>query len=195
MDRRDLLQWMLATGGMAAMSRLDVDDLLRVGEAAHGQLATRPARQPQPPSVRGLTPDEHAVVTAAAECIIPRTDTPGATDARVADFVEVMLADWYPAAESARFRAGLGTLDQRSTAVHGVRFASASAAQQVALVQQFDDEVTALRTQRAASANAHWFAVLKYLTVWGFCTSEVGMREVLGTHPRPSGYDGSAPVR
>jgi hypothetical protein len=39
------------------------------------------------------------------------------------------------------------------------------------------------------------FAVLKYLTVWGFCTSEPGMREVLHSLPRPMRYDGAAPVR
>lgn len=188
MDRRDLLQWMIATGGMAAFSRFSPRDVTEMGTAAHARLAAA-SRVPG-----ALTPDELRIVTAAAECIIPHTDTPGATDARVAEFVDVMLGDWYPADESARFRAGIATLDAASRATFGVTYADASTAQQVQLAQRFDDEVTALRRTSGAAANQHWFAMLKYLTVWGFCTSEAGMREVLKSFPRPMRYDGAAPV-
>lgn len=188
MDRRDLLQWMIATGGMAAFSRFSPRDVTEMGTAAHARLSAA-SRVPG-----ALTPDELRIVTAAAECIIPRTDTPGATDARVAEFVDVMLGDWYPADDSARFRAGIATLDAASRATFGVTYADASTAQQVQLAQRFDDEVTALRRTSGAAANQHWFAMLKYLTVWGFCTSEAGMREVLKSFPRPMRYDGAAPV-
>lgn len=188
MDRRDLLQWMVATGGLAAFSRFSPRDLTAMGTAAH-------ARRDSASSVPGvLTPEERRIVTSAAECIIPRTETPGATDARVAAFVDVMLGEWYPEGDATRFRAGLATLDAASRASVGLPYAEASTAQQVQLARRFDDEVTALRRTRGAAANEHWFAMLKYLTVWGFCTSEVGMREVLRTFPRPMRYDGAAPV-
>lgn len=188
MDRRDLLQWMVATGGLAALSRFSPRDLTEMGTAAHARLATAP-RVPG-----ALTPDERRIVTAAAECIIPRTETPGATDARVADFVDVMMSDWYPDADATRFRAGLVALDEASRANFSLPYADATTAQQVQLAQRFDDEVTALRRTNGAAANEHWFAMLKYLTVWGFCTSEVGMRDVLKSFPRPMRYDGAAPV-
>lgn len=188
MDRRDLLQWMVATGGLAAFSRFSPRDLSEMGTAAHARLATSP-RMPG-----ALTPDERRIVTAAAECIIPRTETPGATDARVADFVDVMMREWYSEADTTRFRAGLATLDAASRASVGLPYAEASTAQQVQLARRFDDEVTVLRRTSGAAANEHWFAMLKYLTVWGFCTSEVGMRDVLKTFPRPMRYDGAAPV-
>lgn len=188
MDRRELLQWMVATGGLAAISRFSPRDLTEMGTAAHARLATSP-RVPG-----ALTPDERRIVTAAAECIIPRTETPGATDARVADFVDVMMEDWYPDADATRFRAGLAALDAASRASFGLPYADAPTAQQVQLAQRFDDEVTALRRTSGATANEHWFAMLKYLTVWGFCTSEVGMRDVLKSFPRSMRYDGAAPV-
>lgn len=189
MDRRVLLQWMVATGGLVAFQRLSARDLAALGASTHARLTN---------AQRGaefLTPAERRIVEAAAECIIPRTDTPGATDARVADFVEVMLAEWYPAPDAERFRAGLAALDATSRATRGVAFTDATATQQAEMVQALDDEVTALRRTAGAAANAHWFAVLKYLTVWGFCTSEPGMREVLHSLPRPMRYDGAAPVR
>jgi hypothetical protein len=54
--------------------------------------------------------------------------------------------------------------------------------------------VAALRTTNGAAANAHWFAMLKYLTVWGYCTSDVGMRETLHSWPQPMRYDGNVAV-
>lgn len=188
MDRRALLQWMVATGGLAAFDRLSVRDLAQLGEETHARVADASA---EPLS---LTAQELRTVAAAAECIIPRTDTPGATDANVAAFIGVMMSDWYPAADAERFRAGLAALDATSRARFGVAYADARAAQQVELAQALDGEVTALRASNGTEANAHWFAMLKYLTVWGFCTSETGMRDVLRSYPRSMRYDGAAPV-
>ncbi len=191
MDRRTLLQWMVATGGLSTVYRLSESDLERIGQAAHRHAASDAAVAQRPL----LTPAEHQLVAAASECIIPRTDTPGALDAHVADFVDVMLADWYPAADARRFRDGIAGLDALSRAQHRAAFAEVSPLQQAALVQRFDDEVAALRPSGAERANEHWFAMLKYLTVWGYCTSEAGMRQLLRTYPRPNGYDGAAPAR
>jgi len=41
-------------------------------------------------------------------------------------------------------------------------------------------------------SNTDWFARLKYLTIYGYCTSELGMRE-LKALALPWRYDGCAP--
>ena len=186
MERRALLQWMVSTGGLAAFARLSPRDLVALGEETHDRLRNEP--------VRGtvLSLDELLAVAAAAECIIPRTTTPGATDAGVSAFIEMMLADWYPKPDVDRFRGGLGVLNKASVSRFSRTFSEATSAQQASLIQSLDDEVATLRRTDSKAANAHWFAMLKYLTVWGFCTSEVAMREVLHTHPRAMRYDGSA---
>ncbi len=46
----------------------------------------------------------------------------------------------------------------------------------------------------AAAASTHWFGTLKFLTVWGYCTSEVAMKELFHSVPRPTKYDGAAPL-
>jgi hypothetical protein len=58
----------------------------------------------------------------------------------------------------------------------------------------FDEAVSARRRAGGANPNEHWFAMLKYTTVFGYCTSEVAMRRTFGVWPRPSRYDGCAPV-
>lgn len=186
MERRELLQWMIAMGGLAAFNRLSERDLIAVGEAAH--------RQPRA-ALEVLTAAQARVITIAAEHIIPASDTPGATDARVTAFIDGMLADWYTPAERAAFVTGLAELDSRSRALHTKEFTACAAADQVALLTAIDTEVSALRRARGAAANDHWFATLKYLTVWGYCTSEPGMRKTLKSHPLPMRYDGNAPLR
>ncbi len=185
MERREFLEWMVATGGIASLSRLGVGDLEAMGREAHASGRTAPV----------LNAHAAALVTASAERIIPATDTPGATQAGVTKFVETMLSGWYPPADRERFMRGLATLDERSRTL-GVRdFLSLTTAQQDALLQQFDDEVSAARAARAPDANAHWFAMLKYLTVWGYCTSDVGMRDTLHSWPPPMRYDGNVEVK
>ena len=133
-------------------------------------------------------------MAAAAEQIIPATDTPGATDAGVCAFVDKMLADWHTPAERERFLTGLPDLDARCRAQVGREFVDCAVADQVAVLTALDADVTALRASHgAAAANQHWFATLKYLTVYGYCTSEVGMR-ALALYPLPGRYEGCAPA-
>jgi Gluconate 2-dehydrogenase subunit 3 len=188
MDRRALLEWMVAAGGLAALSRLSAQDLLRIGADAHQSVGATSA------PAGALDARATQMVTIAAEHIIPSTDTPGATQANVATFIDRMLSDWYPPADRARFLAGLAELDARSVERSGQPFVAATAADQVALLEASDAEVTALRRSTSAVADEHWFAMLKYLSVWGYCTSEVGMRSTLQTWPKPMRYDGNAAV-
>jgi hypothetical protein len=188
MHRRRALQLIGALAGVPALpvlGRFSESELLALGTRIHEQLEG-------PYEPRALTPAQYRQVEVAAEQIIPRTHTPGATDARVADFIDTMLADWYTPAERQRFVAGLVDLDARAMAAHGKAFADVSAAARVALLMSMDDEVTALRRANAQAGNEHWFATLKFLTVWGYYTSRVGSTEELRSNAMPGRYDGDA---
>ncbi len=189
MERRELLQWLVATAGLQSLEALAPADLLALGRGVHRDAAGTSQ------ALRALTPAQERLVTAAAERIIPATDTPGATDAQVSRFVDRMLADWHTPAERDRLLAGLPELDARCRARRGMDFVACGEADQVAVLTALDDEVSALRaTQGAGPANQHWFGMLKYLTIYGFCTSEPGQREALRLWPPPGRYDGCAPL-
>ncbi len=173
---------------LAAVNRLSARDLETIGSATHEKA------QGADNGTGALTMDEARTVGAVAERIIPRTETPGATDAGVAAFIGAMLAEWYPAGDTERFRAGLAHFDTTSTRQLGRAFADAPADRQAELVQALDAEVSALRRSHPTAADAHWFGMLKFLTVWGYCTSEVAMRRLFHSLPRPTRYDGAAPV-
>jgi hypothetical protein len=175
MERRELIQWLVATAGLRALESLAPADLLALGRDVHRRASSRNSAR------RALTPHAEQTVAIAAERIIPATDTPGATDAGVSAFIEKMLTDWHTPAERERFLAGLRDLDLRCRARASRDFIDCAEADQVAVLTALD------------AANEEWFARLKYLTVYGYCTSEVGQR-ALGLFPLPWRYDGCAPI-
>jgi hypothetical protein len=187
MQRRDLLRVVSASGALHALGALSPEQLAALAARVHTAAHTQ-AR------LRTLTPAQATVVTAAAARIIPRTDTPGATEANVTAFIDVMLTDWYPPAEAQRFTAGLAALDAAAQRAHQRDFVACSAAQQEVIVTAFDAADATRRRTDAAGANADWYGLLKYLTVYGYCTSEVGMRQHLRSWPPPMRYDGHARV-
>lgn len=189
MERRELVRWLMAAAGLTCLEGLAPEELLALGTDVHRH------RAPGTQGFRALDAQARRTVIAAAERVIPASDTPGATDAGVVDFVDRMLADWYRPEERDRFLAGLHELDGRCRALRGRDFADCDERDQVAVLTAFDDEVTARRRPPGgASPNDHWFAMLKYTTVFGYCTSEVAMRQTLGAWPRPTRYDGCAPL-
>ncbi len=107
--------------------------------------------------LRALTPEQDRLVTAIAEHILPATDTPGARDARVNEFIDRMLADYYPAEARARFAAGLARVDVRARRRHGRPFLECTGAEQYALVDALDAQAfdgAPATAERAATAGA-----------------------------------------
>ena len=195
MNRREALRWLAAAAGTGWLEGLRSEDLIAWGRAVHADARQRDGGMPG-----GLGPHASRTVAAAAERIIPATDTPGATDARVGAFVDRMLADWHSPTERDRVLDGLGDLDARARRRHGRDFIACGEVDQLALLTGFDEEVAALRRTppagrpgTPANPDEHWFAMLKFLVVWGYCTSEVAQRETLGAWPMPGRYDACAP--
>ncbi len=174
MKRRELIHWLVATAGLHALDGLTAADLLALGRDVHRRATPHATR-------RTLTAHAQETVTLAAERILPATDTPGATNAGVSAFIEKMLTDWHTPAERERFLAGLRDLDARCRARASRDFVDCSEADQISVLTALDD------------AREEWFGRLKYLTVYGYCTSDVGQR-ALGLWPQPWRYDGCAPV-
>lgn len=188
MDRREMVRWLVAAAALECLDGLAPDDLLALGARVH-----RPPAGAQ--GARALDAHAWRTVVVAAERIIPATDTPGATDAGVAAFADRMLADWYTIEERDRFLAGLRALDVRCRSRGGKDFTDCDESDQIAVLTAFDDEVTALRRNPGgANPDRHWFAMLKYLTVFGYSTSEAAMRRTFGAWPHPGRYDGCATV-
>jgi hypothetical protein len=179
--RRDAIRALAGIAALPLVEKLSATEL--------GEVWRRANTLGEP---RALSAAEYQIVVHAAERIIPRTATPGATDARVADFIDVMLADWYDAPDRARFTTGLATLDDSAIRLTGRKFVLAQERQQVQLLETLDRELSGRRQAREAGTDDHWFAVLKHLTIWGYYTSRPGIVDELRVQLVPGRYDGNA---
>lgn len=130
------------------------------------------------PSV--LTPRQNEAVIALTELIIPATDTPGAKAALVNRFVDHVLST-ADTKERSEFIRGLTWLDDRCRARVGKDVAGATAA-------ELTDVVTPLAvagTGAAADApGIAFFRAIKSMTITGYYTTEIGLRQELGDDGR-----------
>jgi gluconate 2-dehydrogenase gamma chain len=90
-----------------------------------------------------LSAEQKEMIATIAEHILPTTDTPGAREVGVPDFIDVMLAEYYPEEERRLFLEGMGEVDERAREAHGSAFRECTPAQQVALLTQLDREAFA----------------------------------------------------
>lgn len=128
-----------------------------------------------------------------AETILPETDTPGAKAAGTGPFIAMMVTDCYWPAEQRIFTDGLRDIDARAEKSHAAPFLELTPAQRLELVTALDREQYEYMQTRAADAPAHYFRMMKELTLLGFFTSEVGYKQALRYAETPGRYDPCAP--
>jgi hypothetical protein len=208
MERRNVLRLL---GSAAAISALPLEALSFIQQAR--------AQVSQSAGMRTLNAHQSATVTTIAEMIIPETSSsPGAKTAKVSEFIDLLLTEWFDNAEKERFLEGLATIDSASRKRFGADFIFCTPAQQLELMKQFDDEAmrfahsrptpiatrtASARTQKTrthapehnAMQTPEFFYMLKKLTLFGYYTSKIGFSQELGDEIIPPGHDGCAPLK
>jgi gluconate 2-dehydrogenase gamma chain len=144
-----------------------------------------------------LSKEQGAVVADVVEIIIPRTDTPGAKDAGVPAFIDVMLKDVYEEEDRQRYLSGLKAFDDAARTAHGKAFVELAGPQQTELVRKFHDE--ALATELASDTRPSYLQrpfilMTKELALLGFFTSEPGATQVLQYASVPGAFQGCVPL-
>jgi hypothetical protein len=99
-----------------------------------------------------------------------------------------MLTEWYSATERDRFLHGLADIDARGRRRHGDVFLDLRPADQSALLHALD------RVKGAEGSAEDAFTTLKQLTIYGYFTSEVVMKDVIHYQVIPGRFDGCIPV-
>lgn len=180
---------------------MDRRQLLRLLGASATAIGLSPARArallapevPRRASRPFFTEEEREAVTVLADRIIPETDTPGAVEAGVVDYMEMIVSEWMDPEERERFMRGLRHLDTHAESVAGVRFAGAGEARQVAILAGLEAEGRAL-AERDPEAPTSFFHRSRALVLHGYYTSEVGMLEELRYRPLPGRFEGCVDV-
>ncbi|MXX62785.1 MAG: gluconate 2-dehydrogenase subunit 3 family protein [Holophagales bacterium] len=193
LGRRRALQ---VIGGAAALPFLPAE-LFANPHIAHLHLHPQQETGGEPQPLAVLTEHQGATLNAIAERILPTTDTPGAGDAGIPAFVDRLLEGWLPDAARDHLLAELDRFDARARESHPEvgGFVDLEDQAQDELLTEAQDEALARRDGRAFSRNVNrlheqpFFDLVKWLTLFGYYTSEAGMKSELGYRIVPGRWD------
>ena len=190
MDRREFIATLgHCAASVPVLSLLSVPAQVALAREVHAGVGA--VYRPQ-----ALNPHQFGVVRRLAELILPQTDTPGSTEVKVAEFVDLLLAQSLMQKDKAHLLAGLEQIDVQSRAEYGGRFDELKQDEQVALLRSLDARESVQQKDDVGGDGSarQTFAKLKALVIYGYFTSEVVMTKVLKAPIIPGRYDGSVPV-
>ena len=173
MKRRELLRALASAAALAVVPDKNLAAWSRVASGI--------------PLQNALSPAHLALVRAIADTIIPRTNTPSATDVGVHKFVDVIVNEYLTEAERVAALAGLDAIDARARTESSVTFTELSADKRSAMIDSFE------KGDRSAEPSQTYWR-LKGLVVHGYFPSERVMRDVLKVTVMPGKFEGAAPV-
>jgi len=192
------------------MNRRDALRLLAAGATLpltpHSLFAYRKARKLLLSEAVPRTLNSHQFATARtmAELILPKTDTPGATDVGTAEFIDLILTEWYSADQREIFLKGLSDVDARTRALFGKDFVDAAVEQQqeilVALGERMLEESEEQRNRgrrtrgRRSELDKSFYPMIRRLTLTAYYTSEVGATTELNFQIVPGSFEPCIPV-
>jgi hypothetical protein len=148
-------------------------------------------------NTKGVTfsQDDIAFLDEVAETIIPKTATPGAKDAKVGEFMKVMVNDCYEEKDQAIFMEGMKKLNEASNKANSKNFMESTPEQRKALLESLDKEAKEYQKTAKPEDPKHYFTMIKQLTLSGFFTSEVGATKALRYVAVPGKFVGSYPYK
>lgn len=130
-----------------------------------------------------------------AETILPKTNTPGAKEAKVSEFMNVMVKDCYTKADQEIFKAGIQSLDKGCKDKTGKNFMDCSPEERTSYLSTLDTEQKAYTEKKLTEDPSHYFRMMKELTLLGFFTSEIGATKALKYVETPGSYNGNLPYK
>lgn len=161
MDRRtSIKQTILLLGGLLSAPTLKALNRFQSLDDTNGLLP--------------LTDAQRQILAEVAEMILPKTETPGAKDAGVPAFVEMMIKDCYQPAEQTSFTDGLASLEKAG-------FLTQNTSERTATLQKMETEALASRPHKVAP----FWMLMKDLTLLGYYSSEVGINASFVYEPIP----------
>lgn len=129
------------------------------------------------------------------ETILPATQSPGAKDAKVGEFMAMMVRDCYTPHDQDIFKQGLDNLQEQCQKEYGKGFMACTPEQRTAFFNKMDQKQKNYMKNKKPEQPSHYFRMIKELTLLGFFTSEVGATKALRYVAIPGRYDGNLPYK
>ncbi len=171
-DRRSLLKIFGAIGATCAYPFAS-DELHGQTAPEHQHHTAAPKSEPQP---RFFNKTDFATISRVADLIIPRTDSPGAIDADVPAYIDLVVAR--NTDQQLVVADGLRWLDGEAGRIAGKKFLDLSEEEQLSILEPLCEAADS-SSGLARGRNVQFFSLIKSLTADGYYTSRVGLIEEL----------------
>ena len=129
--------------------------------------------------------DEFLLIEQLTDSIIPATSTPGALEAQVPYFIDLVVKNCLDNKDQQLIKKGLQQLNDQPAG----KFSSLSAAEKLSTVKKIDEAAFKNEPDKA------WFRIIKKLSLIGFFTSQEGMTKALNYVKVPGDYQACIPYK
>jgi len=163
----------------------------------------------------GFSESNISLLNEVGEIILPATSTPGAKEAKVGEFMEIIVRDCYPPESQDAFMNGFLQLEEACAHMHSKGFKDCSPEQRKELLLSLEAEAKEFNKAQDekdkprrdelkkqdkeydfVASPRHYYTMFKQLTLLGFFTSEVAAKKALRLMPpAPGEYDGALPYK
>lgn len=142
-----------------------------------------------------FSPDDIAFLDEVGETIIPATNTPGAKATGIGEFMKTIVTDCYEEKDQQIFVDGMKKLDEAGKSKNGKSFLESTPEQRHNLLVDLDKEQKEYTAKQGKDQPAHYFRMMKELTLWGYFTSKDGATQALRYVAVPGRYEGCIPYK
>jgi Gluconate 2-dehydrogenase subunit 3 len=176
LDRRALIH-NIVQGGLA------LSLMPGFAEAAWNAIAAEGAAAP--PCI--LSAAQTRMIAIIADAILPRSDTPGATDVGVLPWIDLVVAEYFSDVRRAAFQADLTAIDDFALSTSGAPFTELQGEAQLAVIAGLDAACGA----KDLSFAQRGYGELKELVIYGYFTSKPVQQDILQVVVVPGRFDGN----
>lgn len=180
MDRREAVQYI---------------SLLLGGTLVGADAFISGCKSPDAKGGKEFTPEEIAYLNEIADTILPPTKTPGAKAANVGAFMPIMINDCYVEKDQKSFREGMKTINDLADKQYNKEFMQLDPQQRHDLLVGIDKEQKEYTKTKKEDDPAHYFRLMKEITLLGYFTSEIGCTQARRYVPVPGRFDGCIPYK
>lgn len=164
----------VGAGVIAALPVLSASSTAQEAPHQHTQGAVQATTSAAPQPLRFFTEEENRTVVEMSERIIPGDDSsPGAKAAKVNEYIDLIVSV-SPEPTQQTWRDGLAAVNKLSRDRFGKPFPDATADQQIELLNEISKNEKSPQT-----IEERFFRTIKYATVDGYYTSEIGLKQEL----------------
>ncbi len=183
MDRRDALRRVALLTG-AAISAPFATAFLQSCETEASSVSE---------GLQFFTPQQFDVFNELAERIMPKTDTPGAKDAKVANLIDEIIANYYSKEDAKNFAAQVDAFEADCNTANGKSFTKMTDEERDNYLTTVEEAAYKARESGTNSQEIFWFNA-KNSVLSTFFMTEAGCTQVLQHVAVPGPFQGCVPM-